>query len=128
MNEPIKLAIVPVPKPRMVKSDAWAKRPAVLRYWEFKDELVKLWGDADLPEQIGLVFIMPMPICWSEKKKLLMDGKPHQAKPDIDNLCKSIFDCLAASDAYIWRVDAAKYWGRDGSIEVSGLEASSIID
>ena len=118
---PIKLDIAPVPKPRMVKSDSWAKRPAVLRYWDFKDELVRLWGDRELPESIGLIFIIPMPISWSEKKKSLMDGKPHQAKPDIDNLCKSIFDCLAKSDAYIWRVDAVKMWGREGLIEITEL-------
>lgn len=118
----VKLNIVPVPKPRMVKSDAWAKRPAVLRYWEFKDKLVSLWGvDRELPEQIGLIFIIPMPESWSEKKKVLMDGNPHQTKPDIDNLAKSIFDCLADADAYIWRVNAVKYWGRSGSIEISNL-------
>jgi Endodeoxyribonuclease RusA len=118
---PIKLDIVPVPKPRMTRSDAWARRPAVLRYWAFKDELVALWGDDDLPEQIGLIFIMPMPDGWSEKKKCLMDGKPHQAKPDADNCLKAFIDCLADNDAYIWDMRATKYWGRTGSITISNL-------
>jgi Holliday junction resolvase RusA-like endonuclease len=105
----------------MVKSDSWAKRPAVLRYWDFKDELVRLWGDRELPESIGLVFIIPMPISWSEKKKILMDGKPHQIKGDIDNYIKATLDCLADNDAYIWHVDAVKRWGREGSITISNL-------
>ena len=92
-----------------------------MRYWEFKDRLVELYGDRELPEQIGLIFIIPMPEGWSEKKKSLMDGKPHQAKGDIDNHIKAAFDCLADNDAYIWRVDAAKYWGRTGSIEIRQL-------
>lgn len=122
---PVKLALTPVPKPRMTKADAWKKRDCVRRYWEFKDELNRLWGDAELPEQIGLVFTMPMPIGWTEKKKSLMDGEPHQAKPDIDNLIKSIFDCLAAQDSYIWQVDASKYWGREGLIEIYKLGKES---
>lgn len=122
---PVTLAITPVPKPRMTRSDSWEKRDCVVKYWAFKDELNRLWGDADLPEQIGLIFIIPMPISWSEKKKNLMDGKPHQQKPDVDNCVKSIFDCLAESDSYIWRVEAAKYWGRKGSITISNLEEIS---
>jgi Holliday junction resolvase RusA-like endonuclease len=118
---PVKLDIAPVPKPRMVRSDSWAKRPAVLRYWDFKDELVRLWGDRELPSTIKLIFIIPMPISWSEKKKALHDGKPHQAKPDLDNCIKSVWDSLAASDSYIWRVDAVKRWGREGSITISNL-------
>jgi Holliday junction resolvase RusA-like endonuclease len=118
---PIKLDIVPVPKPRMVKSDSWAKRPEVLRYWDFKSKLIELYGDRELPESIGLVFIIPMPISWSEKKKALHDGKPHQVKGDIDNYIKATLDCLADNDAYIWRVDAVKRWGREGSITISNL-------
>lgn len=123
---PIKLDIVPVPKPRMTQSDRWRQRPCVLRYWEFKDALVNLWEDREVPEQVGLIFILPMPNSWSEKKKRLLDGKPHQVKPDIDNLEKSIFDCLSPSDAYIWRVEKIKIWGRQGSVELWELEPCTI--
>jgi Holliday junction resolvase RusA-like endonuclease len=120
----VRLDIVPVPKPRMTQSDRWKSRPCTARYWEFKENLINLFGGLELHEQVGLIFTMPMPDSWSDKKKLLMNGKPHQAKPDIDNLVKSIFDCLAESDSYIWRVDAVKYWGRNGSIEISDLGES----
>jgi Holliday junction resolvase RusA-like endonuclease len=115
---PIKLAITPVSKPRMTQSDKWQRRVCTTRYWAFKDQLKALWGEGDLPAAISIKFYIPMPASWSEKKKNLMEGKPHQAKPDIDNLVKSIFDCLAKSDAYIWRVEACKYWAREGSIEI----------
>jgi Holliday junction resolvase RusA-like endonuclease len=105
----------------MTQSDKWRQRECTTRYWAFKNQLKALWGEGDLPAAIGLVFIMPMPASWSEKKKNLMMGKPHQAKPDIDNLLKAFQDCLAESDSYIWRVDAAKYWGKSGSIEIREL-------
>jgi Holliday junction resolvase RusA-like endonuclease len=121
----IKIDIIPVPKPRMTRSDAWKKRDCVQKYWEFKDRLRELYGDRELPETIRLIFIIPMPSSWSEKKKALYDGTPQQTKPDIDNLTKSVFDCLAAQDSYIWRVDAAKYWGREGSISIRNLGEST---
>lgn len=64
---------------------------------------------------------MPMPKSWSEKKRLELDGKPHQQKPDIDNLQKSIQDALAIEDSYIWDAHCTKYWGRDGSITIEEL-------
>lgn len=117
----IKLDIVPVPKPRMVRSDSWAKRPAVLRYWDFKHELVRLWGDRELPDTFHVIFTMPMPASWSEKRKSLFDGNPHQQKPDASNLLKAFEDCLWAEDSCIWDVRATKVWGMDGSITISNL-------
>lgn len=123
---PIKLDIVPVPKPRMVRSDSWAKRPAVLRYWDFKDELVRLWGDRELPDTFHVIFTMPMPVSWNEKRKALFDGKPHQQKPDTSNLLKAFEDCLWDEDSIIWDIRSTKLWGRFGSIEVRQLEPFTI--
>ena len=119
---PIRLDITAVPKPRMVKSDSWAKRPTVLRYWDFKDELVRLWGDRELPDTFHVIFTMPMPVSWSEKRKALFDGKPHQQKPDCDNLLKALCDSLLQEDSCIWDVRATKVWGREGLITISKLE------
>lgn len=57
-----------------------------------------------------------MPPSWSEKKKLAMDGKPHQQTPDIDNLTKGYFDALYEQDCVIWKITAQKVWARDGFI------------
>lgn len=57
-----------------------------------------------------------MPESWNEKRKTLYEAKPHQAKPDIDNLCKSLMDALCDDDSYIYDVQASKFWARKGSI------------
>lgn len=69
--------IEPVPKPRMTQADKWKKRPPVLKYFAFKDE-VKL-NKITLPEShYHIIFILPMPKSWSKTKRSEMNGKPHQ--------------------------------------------------
>lgn len=47
-----------------------------------------------------------------------MSGKPHQQKPDIDNLVKSVLDALLIEDKNVYRVLAEKYWAEEGGIEI----------
>lgn len=42
VSKMISYPLTPVPKPRMTKSDAWRKRPCVMRYWAFKDKVREL--------------------------------------------------------------------------------------
>lgn len=111
----MKYPIIPVSKPRMTQSDRWKKRPAVLKYWAFGEELRSVMGPDCL--QDWLTFHLPMPKTWSQKKKVAMLGKPHQQKPDIDNLVKAVFDSLLADDSVISEVHARKVWAESGAIE-----------
>jgi Holliday junction resolvase RusA-like endonuclease len=114
----INIDIVPVPKPRMVKSDSWKKRPIVLSYWAYKKELVlraKL-AKLKLEEELNIVFYIPMPETWSKKKKEAMNDKPHKQTPDLDNLIKSAQDCLCDQDNFIWKLACEKRWGYKGKI------------
>ncbi len=110
--------ITPIPKPRMVNSDTWAKRPKVLKYWAFKDELNLKCNVSGitLGNELDVVFILPMPDSWSKKKKVEMDGQPHMQTPDCDNMIKAVQDCLSKQDSNIWKVSAEKRWGKYGQI------------
>jgi len=77
--------ITPLGKVRMVKSDSWKKRPSVLRYWAYKDELKLKLPHYEVGPRLAIRFNLSMPPSWSQKKKDLMCGTPHQQKPDIDN-------------------------------------------
>ena len=116
------IAIDPVSKPRMTQRDRWGGRPCVDKYYAFKDELSLLWGDQEIPQPCHLIFHLPMPNSWSKKKKALMNGTPHQQKPDIDNLIKSFLDSLLTSDAHIYDIRASKFWGDKRSIEIRDLK------
>jgi Holliday junction resolvase RusA-like endonuclease len=121
-SKKIILNITPVPKPRMVKSDAWRKRKCVLAYWAFKDNLnilAKNAGLNDLPaNDFHVIYRLPMPASWSKKKAAEMDGKPHQQRPDCDNLQKALQDCLCKTDEHIWDFRVTKLWAETGSIEI----------
>ncbi len=82
-------AITPVPKPRMTQRDKWKKRPVVLRYHAFKDEVRAAGVELEESGQ-HIIFVLPMPKSWSKKKQREMVGKPHQQKPDKDNLEKAL--------------------------------------
>lgn len=114
----MRIEIEPVGKPRMTRADAWKDRDCVSRYWAFKDELrLKLPG-YQLPERLEVDFHLSMPETWSKKKKDSLDGQPHQQKPDIDNLCKALMDCLAEDDTHVWDLHARKFWARQGAIVI----------
>lgn len=115
---PVELNVIPVPKPRMTQRDKW--KPAAKRYFAFKDEVRwKALGErvlGNLPNEIEMCFVMPMPDSWTEKKKNEYDGEPHGQKPDIDNLVKALLDALYEEDKYVHKVIAEKCWGREGKI------------
>jgi len=117
----IELKIDPKPKPRMVRSDRWRKRPCVLKYWEFKDRLVELATvqGYEIQKPLSLTFVIPMPKSWSDKKKKEMLGKDHEQTPDLDNLIKAFKDCLTDKDEWISRYDPMlKIWGTEGRIMI----------
>lgn len=114
--------IEPVPKPRQSRSDRWKQRPAVMRYRAFCDDarLCKI----HLPESgAHVTFVLPMPASWSKKKRAELNGRPHQQKPDVDNLTKSLLDALFKDDAHIWDVRVSKLWGETGRIIIEELKA-----
>lgn len=59
-----------------------------------------------------------MPKSWSKKKHVEMNGKPHQQKPDVDNLLKALMDAVFKDDCKVWNVTVSKVWGTSGNITV----------
>lgn len=115
-----KYIITPVGKPRMTRSDKWKQRPPVMRYRMFCDE-ARL-HDIRVPEAgAHITYVLLMPKSWSKKKCAHMAGKPHQQKPDIDNLTKALLDALFDDDAHIWDVRASKVWGETGMIIIKNI-------
>lgn len=104
----------------MTRSDKWNKRDCVLRYRAFKDE-VRLHR-VHVPEsQAHIIFVLPMPKSWSDKKRAKMDGQPHMVRPDKDNLEKALLDSVFSEDSQIWDSRVTKFWGREGQIIIRHL-------
>lgn len=113
-------------KPRMVNSDRWKQRPAVLRYRAFAD-LARLCAGKRLqnlvPDHVNIVITIGMPKTWSKKKRAEHDGKPHRGTPDWDNLGKSVCDALwKEDDSMIWKASVTKLWGRADQTVVTVTE------
>ncbi|MGJ7799988.1 RusA family crossover junction endodeoxyribonuclease, partial [Enterobacter hormaechei subsp. xiangfangensis] len=50
------------------------------------------------------------------------DGKPHQSKPDFDNLVKALSDAIYEDDAHIWDARITKLWGEVGQIIIRNID------
>ena len=112
--------ITPVPAPRMVRSDKYKRRPCVMRYYAFRNELV-LQANIQkyiLSSPLIIHFHIAMPSSWSQSKKSKMLGSPHCSKPDLDNLVKSFMDALSKSDQNISSINASKFWSTSNKIIV----------
>ena len=117
--------ITPVAKPRQTRRDRWLKpaRPCVQKYRTWSNEMRQLCLDAKFfpGDQLYLEFHLPMPKSWSFKKRAKMDGKPHQSRPDLDNMVKSL-DALVPEDSGIWHLEAKKYWSYEGYIIIENKD------
>lgn len=117
----IVIDINPKPAPRMVRSDKWKKRSIVTDYFSWRNAFRLLCNQAGykvLEPVLDITFIIAMPGSWSEKKRVLMDGKPHQQRPDRDNLLKSVQDAFNVDDGFVWAGRTTKVWGYTGKIMI----------
>jgi Holliday junction resolvase RusA-like endonuclease len=114
--------VAPFPKPRMTQRDKWKRRPVVIKYILFKEAL-KYYAEENcykVPDELSLTFILAMPKTWSKKKRDAMRGKPHQQRPDLDNLIKAFKDALCEDDSHVHTYGTMKkIWGDVGQIEVN---------
>ena len=107
------LTITPVAKPRMTHADRWNERKATGKYWAYKDEL-RLKANLQkytLKDILHVTFFISTP-----KKERW--GKPHQIKPDCDNLLKGFVDALTDHDQTIYDMHARKFWSEKAGIEI----------
>lgn len=115
--------LTPTPKPRMTQRDRWANRDVVLRYYAFKDD-INLKANAikyTLPDTFKATFYLSPPMSWSVKKRASHEGKPHQSKPDKDNLEKALLDALKPTDQTVWDTHTRKLWSIQPRIEIEEL-------
>lgn len=119
--------VIPMGAPRMTRQDRFMGRDVVNRYRDYGVEIRKQAEkqEFELEPVLRFVFHLPMPASWSMKKKEKMKIKPHQQKPDIDNLVKGFMDAYCyktgKDDAHVYSVEAVKLWSEDPRIEVMTL-------
>lgn len=116
--------ITPIGYKRMTRFSKF--NPEMQSYYVYKGMVgaLAIQKRFKLPDQFQVVFIVPMAPSWSKAKRELMEGRPHQQKPDVDNLLKALLDALRpGADQTIWDVSARKLWGNKGSISIETYES-----
>ena len=101
---------------RTSQSDKWNERPAVVRYYAWRDALRTHLGLTlqtrwlDCREvHITAQFATNIHAVW---------GKPYLEKPDADNIYKAVTDALFAEDQGIWFQTCRKVWGQYDKLDL----------
>lgn len=114
--------IEPFAKPRMTQRDKWKKRPVVENYYKFKDA-INIFANINKykpSNPLSIIFVIPMPASWSNKKRESMNESPHLCRPDLSNLIKAFEDCLMKEDSTLWHYgEMKKIWGFKGKIIIT---------
>jgi len=102
---------IPIPKPRMTQRDKWAKRPCVVNFFTWKDTVKRHTKNTlEHANSLNMVFYLPFPKSYRPSRRAMLKGRPHQQKPDLDNLVKSLMDSLFDEDCKIFSLSAMKLW------------------
>lgn len=109
----IPIAPVATPRPRVSKFGTYYPP----KYKKYKRELSVLLAEIQPGNTIQIEFYFKRP-------KRLKTGirRPHDVKPDIDNLIKGVLDCLPFDDKIVFSVLAKKFYcatGEDPHIELA---------
>ncbi len=108
--------ITPMPAPRLTRNTLWTKRARDYAEWKRHVRLLRI---NIIESGAHITFHMPMPESWSKASKVKCEGKPHQSRPDVDNLAKALLDAMYKEDAHIWDVRITKLWAYKGAIEIN---------
>ena len=121
-NKTITVPVEAMGKPRMTQRDKFAKRPCVLTYRAYSDELrLKVGRIPDNIVGVSWVAYFAMPKSWSQEEKDKHRGELHQSKPDRDNVDKGILDTFINQDSVVAFGSLTKLWddGAGARIELT---------
>jgi len=114
--------ITPIGKPRMTRRDKWptTRTKAAAKYMVWRNELegLAIKHNFILADGVQIIFLLPVSPSWSKKMRDQMRGKPHQIKPDADNMLKGFIDALCKNDQKIYDKHVLKFWWDTGKIIV----------
>lgn len=82
----------------------------------------------DNPLKISVIFYMPIPVSFSNKKRRELENEPILKHPDVDNLLKLLMDALNgvcyADDRQVWSAYATKRYSSRPRTEVAIWEGN----
>lgn len=119
------LPFAPMGKPRMTQQDKWKKRPPVVRYRKWKDQVSLMAPISKIPwkrvHRIDWTAYLAIPKRWNRAQRAELTGTVHRVKPDRDNIDKALLDALLKEDSIVSDGCLKKRWddGNGPRLEVT---------
>lgn len=98
----------------MTQSDKWKGREVVDRYWAYAGALRAGFNRTTKFHLCSSVRVLAV---FATPHEALY-GKPHQVKPDADNILKGVMDSLILIDEGTSTVFCDKVWGAENRISI----------
>lgn len=103
----------------MTHADVWKKRPCVMRYRAWADQVRLAAHGKNEKLRLDVVGIhavahFPFPKSFNFKKRSKLAGELHRASSDSDNVLKGLLDSLLKEDKGVAVVSLEKRWCRLG--------------
>lgn len=96
----------PIAKPRMTRQDKWMKRKCVVTYREWANKVKAACPPLPVPN-VWNGFHLTAHFYLSCPKRRKAD-RPHDVKPDLDNLLKGVLDAILPKDQVVNKMTATK--------------------
>lgn len=108
-----------------LRPDGLKRKRRLERYNQYKLDLFDIANDIGFKVPVDdyhwIMFFIPMPKSWRKWQREKHNGRPHQQKPDKDNLEKAFYDALLPKvDNSVWDSRLTKIWtdSTEGHIEI----------
>lgn len=111
-----------IPEPDL-RPEGLKRKRLLEKYNDYKKRLVQVAKQANfnLPNSgAHIIFHIPVSRSWPKYKKKAYHDKPHEHKPDWDNLAKAFQEPLLKQDSTVWNCEVSKFWtnSEEGWIDI----------
>lgn len=125
---------MPSPRPRFRKAGKFVQTYMPTIYTEHKEYIQRQMPKLliEKPIKLEIFFYIPMAKSWTKKKKTSLLDKPHNIKPDVDNLLKTVMDAandhIWIDDGQVYEIVTKKTFSSEAKIMINVIEFDELLE
>lgn len=125
---------MPSPRPRFRNTGRLPQAYMPTSYKKHKEYIQRQMPKLliEKPIKLEIFFYIPMAKSWTKKKKASLLDKPHNIKPDVDNLLKTVMDAannhIWIDDGQVYEIVTKKTFSSEAKIMINVIEFDELLE